>query len=268
MSSGTNLQVYYFEIADKVIELRTNVSINPYKYFVRVPIYLINHLRALQIELVCSDIEFVNLEDNRLIFHSNQISGHLLRKLVLYWAGLHNESYRAIHGAGIVFTSYTDAQKIGILIVGRHGAGKSTVAKKFASIGTISFLDDDLLLVGTDNMMVGGKMGSITTLENGQKKLRYIPNGILSFSIDLVLLLDKRIPGGKYKWIGYSEVNLIEGEYVVLDGLPRILQKEFLDKFPKLVVTAPVCLIGTMGKENILTRILKSIIQEFIKLDS
>lgn len=218
------------QVGDVGIRLVSNVD---FQQSVQFP-FSNNHQATLMIFKSEDRSILFNHPYNELIISTPNINRHKMRQLMCYLGDFNSEIYSAIHGGGIV----VDGK--GLLVVGGHGSGKTTVRNMFPNSRT---LDDDLLMIDGKNMYVSGNLGSFTVEEdNGRKSLRYLEGSheLRESKINVVLLLDKSYPGG----YSLKTSRCIPRSYSFIDALNPRLRKQYLG-LEDIKVDSDVFILGT-----------------------
>ena len=197
---------------------------------------------------------YVDEDFNQITHYRGRAGSHIIRQLVCYLASYHTRSFEIVHGTGLLVDSETHK---GILLVGRQHSGKSTLSRHLG----YTIMDDDIMLVTPDTLRVTGKMGFATYRQpaSGRKYLTPLPEGQKEARLALVLVLDKREQGGKC----WDIDNTIPRRFTVLDDLPPILQKAYLE-LPPIRVHAPIFRLGTRGKLKQTVDTLRDLIGQYI----
>lgn len=191
-------------------------------------------------------------EDNNEIFLTypeEVVNIHYLRQVLGGIAGKYSEDYNLIHASGLIL------ENKGIVFTGNRGSGKSTLVKLFPED---KIMDDDILGVTRSDIHLVGKMGSISYVYSGKKRLKYLISEPVAkkHSIDYIFMLDKRMDGGKVEELS----PFIDRKYSNLNTLPKVLQKDYLSKSP-IAVQGKVYLLGTGNKIFKTQKTIEKIIQ-------
>jgi hypothetical protein len=168
---------------------------------------------------------------------SLEINTHGLAMTLAYLADMNSKKYSSIHGCGMIIKSGNKEK--GILLVGRHGSGKSTLENALRKNCT---LDDDVLMIDDTSMQTVGKYGSITYKEKSskQKMRRHLINGVTESKMDAIFILDKQYCGGYLK----EEEWQIPRKDSAIDALGYSLYTLWKER-PPIKVNVPVYRLGT-----------------------
>ncbi len=156
-----------------------------------------------------------DVETSRLVFMAPEINHHMIRQIFAFLVDLKSPAFRAVHGSGLVIGRH------GVLMIGNHGTGKTTLATMYPRA---EMIDDDILVVDE---------GSMYTVEIRPEPAR--PQ-----KIDFVFLLEKSLPGGSITPVDGE----IRREYSVPDAFPESLQDLYISRDP-IKLQASVHRIGT-----------------------
>ncbi len=197
---------------------------------------------------------FADFYFQAITHYRGKAGSHIIRQLVCSLAAYHTRAFDIVHGSGLLVNA---RKNTGILLVGPAHCGKTTLSTRLGDI----VMDDDIMLVAKDRMKVASKIGFITYThpDSGRKYLTPLPNGIKEAQIDIVFILDKKQEGGTVLDVD----NSIPRKYAVLNDLPPILKKAYLD-MPPIKVDAPIFRIGTRGKLPQTLKTLRNIIDQHI----
>lgn len=249
-----DLNVYGLDVSVRIdgrlYDPNNKAILGPYSYFVQgAPSNLEIDLRYGKRQRVFVDEDFQQIRHYR-----GKAGSHIIRQLVCFLASYHTRTFDIVHGTGLLVDS---RRNLGILMVGAAHCGKSTLS---AELGDI-IMDDDIMLVTRDTMKVASKMGFVTYKhpESGRKFLTPLPNGVKEARMDLIFILDKKLPGGSSMDVD----NSIPRKYAVLNDLPPALQHSYLE-LPPIKVNAPIYRIGTRGRLPETVATLKHIIDQHI----
>jgi len=167
-------------------------------------------------------------EKERTLMYTPMNAGmHEIRQLVAFAIDRMPGPLSAVHASGIIKDSK------GVLLIGRSGSGKSTIASR---LNPNDILDDDLLLIDAEEACVVGHCGAITRPD---RSLHYQRNGRTHHAIHIVFLLEKTAEGGVVE-----EMRSIPRTWSVIDALSPIITKEYLASEP-IRIAAPIHRLGT-----------------------
>lgn len=156
-----------------------------------------------------------------------------IRKYLAYFASLYKSGWDLVHGAGL------EKNQRGILLLGRSGAGKTTICQ---SMTDCRIIEDDTLLLNQGRMYWIGKCG-IAELPNENKTLTLLHNSIEGVSVYCFFLLSKRIEGGKCHSIKPKD---IPRRLSVPDFIPQHHLIPYLTE-PPIPLNATGYVLGTQG---------------------
>jgi hypothetical protein len=168
---------------------------------------------------------------------SEGINTHGVTMALAYLTDINSDKYNAIHGCGMVIKSGNKER--GILLIGRHGHGKTTLGN---ALGKNQTLDDDILMINNNGMQTVGRYGAIThkKLFSREKWREHQIRGITQANIDAIFILDKRYRGGHIQ----EEERHIPRRDSAIDAL-GFRHYSLLEEKPPIQVSVPVYRLGT-----------------------
>jgi hypothetical protein len=165
------------------------------------------------------------------------INTHGITMSLAYLADMNSDRYNAIHGCGMIVKS--NNRERGILLIGRHGYGKTTLGN---ALGKKQTLDDDIMMVDHNSMQTVGRYGAITykKLFSREKLREHQIGGITKADIDAIFILDKKYLGGYIQ----EEERQIPRRDSAIDSL-GFRHYCLIEERPPIKVSVPVYRIGT-----------------------
>lgn len=167
------------------------------------------------IQVICSDVptclSIVDSESNIGLFWIDDIDKlpwyeHTRPLLDVF------RSFTGRHGLQIVHASCVGSDKVGALIAGGSGSGKSTTALSFLNSSTLKYVGDDLCLIGADgaglrgySMYNSGKLDHFDILPQLEK---HISNPERSSSQKAIMYINERLPEKMIKSVPITAILL------------------------------------------------------------